>query len=94
MIVPTSPFPFTALIVPLLTCGAAWAIAVWALKQDSPRTEFHPRLKAPRGASGHASSAEPPRHNNSHDSGKQSDEETSRDTTEGEQPCRTTGSCC
>ena len=50
MTISADTFPLTALIVPLLTCGAAWAIAVWALKQDSSGTEFLQRWNAPTAA--------------------------------------------
>ena len=46
MSVSASGFPLTALILPLLTSGAAWAIAVWALKQDGAWTSLIRRLKA------------------------------------------------
>lgn len=61
MTLSASSFPLTALIVPLLTSGAAWAIAVWALRQDRPRIEFLQRLKQPSGAKGHGPAATPPK---------------------------------
>ena len=51
-------FPLTALILPLITCGGAWAIAVWALKQDRLRTELLLRLKVPASESKYAQSSE------------------------------------
>ncbi|WBT38042.1 hypothetical protein [Hyphomicrobium sp. DMF-1] len=61
MTVSAITFPFTALVLPLLTSGAAWAIAVWALKQNSPRIEFLQRWKPPTRASGHKPVAALPR---------------------------------
>jgi hypothetical protein len=46
MSVSASGVPLNALILPLLTSGAAWAIAVWALKQDGAWTGLIRRLKA------------------------------------------------
>lgn len=46
MSVSASGFPLTALLLPLLTSGAAWAIAVWALKQDGAWTSLIRRLNA------------------------------------------------
>lgn len=60
MIVSASAYPLTALILPLLTSGAAWAIAVWALKQGSPRIDFLRKMKPPTGASGYPPRATPP----------------------------------
>lgn len=48
-----SSFPLTALILPLLTCGAAWAIAIWALRHDGTRIEFPERLQEPARESVH-----------------------------------------
>lgn len=60
MTVSSITFPLTALVLPLLTSGAAWAIAVWALKQNSPRIEFLERSKPPTGASGNGPTVAPP----------------------------------
>ncbi|WP_072392668.1 hypothetical protein [Hyphomicrobium sp. CS1GBMeth3] len=60
MTITGSTFPLTALILPLLTSGAAWAIAVWALRQDGPRIEFLQRLKQPTGTNGHGPASAPP----------------------------------
>ena len=60
MIVSASAYPLTALILPLLTSGAAWAIAVWALKQGSAPIDFLRRMKPPTGASGYPPRATPP----------------------------------
>jgi hypothetical protein len=54
MTVSATTFPLTALILPLLTSGAAWAIAIWALKQDGARIEFLRMMKPPKAASGHS----------------------------------------
>ncbi len=54
MTVSASTFPLTALVLPLLTSGAAWAIAIWALKQDSARIEFLRKMKPPTVPSGHS----------------------------------------
>ena len=60
MTVSAITFPLTALVLPLLTSGAAWAIAIWALKQNSPRIEFLQRSKPPTGASGNGPTVAPP----------------------------------
>lgn len=54
MTVSATTFPLAALLLPLLTSGAAWAIAIWALKQDGARIEFLRRVKPPTAASGHS----------------------------------------
>ncbi|WBT38773.1 MULTISPECIES: hypothetical protein [Hyphomicrobium] len=60
MIVSASAYPLTALILPLLTSGAAWAIAVWALKQGGARIDFLRKMKPPTGAGGYPPRATPP----------------------------------
>ncbi|HEX2842681.1 hypothetical protein [Hyphomicrobium sp.] len=46
MSVSASGFSLTALLLPLLTSGAAWAIAVWALRQDGTWTSLIRRLQS------------------------------------------------
>lgn len=62
MTVPATTFPLTALVLPLLTSGAAWAIAVWALKQDGARIKFLEVLKPPASANGLGPAAALPQH--------------------------------
>lgn len=56
--------PLTSLILPLLTSAAAWAIAVWALRQTDPLTSLVRALTGPdekdahTGASAHPASPE------------------------------------
>lgn len=43
----THTIPLGSLVLPLLTSAAAWAIAVWALKQNDPLTLLVRALTGP-----------------------------------------------